>query len=187
MHNAGQFCIISKNKNNSMNNDDIDETKYQEEIKKLKEEIEKLKSEKNYTKGDIDIRKFDEKYRDLSNKNNELEQKITELENENKTLKIGHYKNTSNDNILENTSDGDPHPKDIEKLLRKIIGEHEENMIREIMGLKNTVSIMKRQQKKIYNKIMGEENNEDNDDNNDDDDNYEILKDDIIKKIVFWI
>ena len=183
VHNVNQFTIISKNKNNNMNNDDIDETKYKEEIKKLKEEIEKLKSEKNYTKGDIDIRKFDEKYRDLNNKNNELEQKITELENENKTLKIGHYKNTSNDNILENTSDGDPHPKDIEKLLRKIIGEHEENMIREIMGIKNTVGIMQRQQKKIYNKLMGIESNEDNDNNNDDD-NYEILKEDKIDNII---
>ena len=188
IYNANQFSIISKNNSNENNNKNIDDKKYKDEIKKLKEEIEKLKNEK-YIKGDIDIRKFDEKYRDLSNKNNVLEQKITELENENKTLKIGHLKNNNNDNFLENSLEVDPIVKDIEKIFKKLMGEHENIMMKEINGLKNTVGIIQKEQKKIYNKLNGIEENENNDFNglnefNDDDDNFEILKEDKIINII---
>jgi hypothetical protein len=183
IYNANQFSIISKKNNSENNNKNIDEKKYKDEIKKLKEEIEKLKNEK-YIKGDIDIRKFDEKYRDLSNKNNILEQKITELENENKTLKIGHLKNINNDNFLENSVDGDPIVKEIEKIFTKLMGEHEDIIIKEINGLKNTVSIMQKEQKKIYDKLNGTQRKENNEDNIDDDDNFEILKEDKIIDII---
>ena len=183
IYNANQFSIISKKNNSENNNKNIDEKKYKDEIKKLKEEIEKLKNEK-YIKGDIDIRKFDEKYRDLSNKNNILEQKITELENENKTLKIGHLKNINNDNFLENSVDGDPIVKEIEKIFTKLMGEHEDIIIKEINGLKNTVGIMQKEQKKIYDKLNGTQRKENNEDNIDDDDNFEILKEDKIIDII---
>jgi hypothetical protein len=183
IYNANQFSIISKKNNSENNNKNIDEKKYKDEIKKLKEEIEKLKNEK-YIKGDIDIRKFDEKYRDLSNKNNILEQKITELENENKTLKIGHLKNINNDNFLENSVDGDPIVKEIEKIFTKLMGEHEDIIIKEINGLKNTVGIMQKEQKKIYDKLNGAQRKENNEDNIDDDDNFEILKEDKIIDII---
>ena len=185
IYNANQFSIISNNNSNENNNKNTDDKKYKDEIKKLKEEIEKLKNEK-YIKGDIDIRKFDEKYRDLSNKNNVLEQKITELENENKTLKIGHLKNNNNDNFLENSVEGDPIVKEIEKIFTKLMGEHENIMMKEINGLKNTVGIIQKEQKKIYNKLNGIEENENNEFNefNDDDDNFEILKEDKIINII---
>ena len=143
-----QFSIIS-NTNNLEYYKNL-EKKYIEEINKLKEELEKVKTER-YNKGEIDIRKFDEKYRDLNNKNNILEQKITELENENKTLKIGKInKNIITDNIFfENRIDND-NIKEIEKIISKIVGEHEDNIIREITGLKNTVDYIQKEQKIFY-------------------------------------
>ena len=142
---SDQFSIISNN-NNLEYYKDL-EKKYIEEINKLKEELEKVKNERT-NKGEIDIRKFDEKYRDLSNKNNILEQKITELENENKTLKIN--KNIITENIsFENRIDND-NIKEIEKIISKIIGEHEDHIIREITGLKNTVDYIQKDQKVFY-------------------------------------
>ena len=172
-HTVNYFSIISNVKNNnnneSLNIDKDIENKYKEEIKKLKEEIEKLKNEKTTTnKTEIDIRKFDEKYRDLSNKNNILVQKITELENENKTLKIGANKNTITDNLMfENTFENDSILKEIEKVFSKLIGEHDDNIIREITGLKNTVEHIQKEQKIFYDKFKNIDNN------------FELLKDDI--------
>ena len=156
------FSIISNIKSNEkIQNEDIKkENKYKEEIKQLKEEIEKLKSEKS-NKSEFDIRKFDEKYRDLSNKNNILEQKITELENENKTLKTGINKNTVfSDNLLfENTFENDSLAKEIEKIVIKLISEHNENIIKEISGLKNLVEIIQKEQKNFYDKFKAVEEN----------------------------
>ena len=169
-HMVSNFSIISNVKNNNDNNnnnaEEINklEEQYKDEIKQLKEEIEKLKSEKT-NKGEIDIRKFDEKYRDLNNKNNILEQKITELENENKTLKIGANRNTSTDNLMfENTFENDSMVKEIEKLFSKLISDHEDNIIRELTGLKNTVDNIQKEQKNFYDKFR------------DIDDNFELLK-----------
>ena len=157
------FSIISSKINDKNENEDKNnENKYKEEIKKLKEEIEKLKSEKS-NKGEFDIRKFDEKYRDLSNKNNILEQKITELENENKTLKTGINKNTVfTDNLLfENTFENDSMIKEIEKIVSKLISEQNENIIKEINGLKNSVEIIQKEQKNFYGKFKAlDENSE---------------------------
>ena len=157
------FSIISNKINDKKENEDKNnENKYKEEIKKLKEEIEKLKSEKS-NKGEFDIRKFDEKYRDLSNKNNILEQKITELENENKTLKTGINKNTVfTDNLLfENTFENDSMIKEIEKIVSKLISEQNENIIKEINGLKNSVEIIQKEQKNFYGKFKAlDENSE---------------------------
>ena len=175
IHTANNFSILSNNKNNnnneSLNIDKDMENKYKEEIKKLKEEIEKLKNEKTTTsKPEIDIRKFDEKYRDLSNKNNILEQKITELENENKTLKTGVNKNNITDNLLfDNTLENDPMIKEIEKIFSKLMGEHDDNIVREITGLKNAVQNIQKEQKNFYDKFKNI------------DDNFELLKED--KKI----
>ena len=173
IHTANNFSILSDNKNNknneSLNIDKDMENKYKEEIKKLKEEIEKLKNEKATTsKPEIDIRKFDEKYRDLSNKNNILEQKITELENENKTLKIGANKNNITDNLLfDNPLENDPMIKEIEKIFSKLIGEHDDNIVREITGLKNAVQNIQKEQKNFYDRFKNI------------DDNFELLKEDI--------
>ena len=167
-HTVNYFSIISNVKNNNDNNnaEEINklEEQYKEEIKQLKEEIEKLKSEKT-TKGEIDIRKFYEKYRDLNNKNNVLEQKITELENENKTLKIGANKNnTLTDNLMfENTFENDSMVREIEKVFSKLISDHEDNIIRELTGLKNTVDNIQKEQKNFYDKFR------------DIDDNFELL------------
>ena len=175
-HTVNYFSIISNIKNNnnheSVNIDKDMENRYKDEIKKLKEEIEKLKTEKSSNnKAEIDIRKFDEKYRDLSNKNNILEQKITELENENKTLKIGVNKNTLTDNLLfENTFENDSMINQIEKIFSKLMVEHDDNIIREINGLKNTVEQIQNDQKNFYNKLRNT------------DDNFELLQDD--KKII---
>ena len=175
MNTVNQFSIISNNKSNNVNNanvnDSANENKYKDEIQKLKKEIEKLNNEK-YIKGDIDIRKFDEKYRDLCKKNNELEQKIKDLENENKTLQEGSNKNKNNDNIFDNNYEGDSLITEIEILFTKLIGGHEDNIMKEINGLKNTMNIMQKEQSKIYKKLNTIDNNEDNDDN------FEILKDD---------
>ena len=161
-HLVSYFSIISNIKSNEkIQNEDIKkENKYKEEIKQLKEEIEKLKSEKS-NKIEFDIRKFDEKYRDLINKNNILEQKITELENENKTLKTGINKNTVfSDNLLfENTFENDSLAKEIEKIVIKLISEHNENIIKEISGLKNLVEIIQKEQKNFYDKFKAVEEN----------------------------
>ena len=141
------------------------ENNYQDKINKLKEELEKVKSEKT-NKGEIDIRKFDEKYRDLSNKNNILEQKINELENENKTLKIGAKKITLSENIFqENIFENDPMIKEIEKIFTKLMDEHDNNIIKEINGLKDTVELIQKEQKQLY-EILGNKNQ-----------NFELLKD----------
>ena len=175
MHTVNQFSIISNNKNNNVNNVNVNnsanENKYKDEIQKLKREIEKLNNEK-YIKGDIDIRKFDEKYRDLCKKNNELQQKIKDLENENKTLQEVSNKNKNNDNIFDNNYEGVSLINEIEILFTKLIGGHEDNIMKEIIGLKNTMNIIQNEQSKLYKKLNTIDNNEDNDDN------FEILKDD---------
>ena len=166
-HLVNYFSIISDVKKNNNFNEDK-ENKYIEEIKNLKDEIEKLKSEKT-NKGEIDIRKFDEKYRELSNKNNNLEQKIIELENENKTLKNGLNKNTISDNLLTETNyENDSLIKEIEKIFTKFITEHDNNIIKEITGLKNSIDSIKNEQKIFYDKF------------NKIDNNFELLKDDKI-------
>ena len=180
---ANQFSIIS-NYNNIKYYKNL-EKKYLEEINNLKEELEKVKNEKNNNKTEIDIRKFDEKYRDLSNKNNLLEQKITELENENKTLKIGKLnKKTSNENIsFENKIDNENNIKEIEKIVSRLMGEHEENIIREISGLKNTVDLIKKEQKIFYEKYKNLDIKLDKikiNDKVDNDDDFELLKEDKI-------
>ena len=129
------------------------ENKYQKEIIQLKEELEKVKSEKT-NKAEIDIRKFDEKYRDLNNKNNILEQKINELENENKTLKIGAKKSTLSDNlVIENKFENESMIKEIEKIFTKLMDEHDNNIIKEINGLKDTVELIQKEQKNFYEKF----------------------------------
>ena len=179
---SNQFSIISNN-NNKANNKNL-EKKYIDEINKLKEELEKVKNEK-YNKAEFDIRKFDEKYRDLSNKNNLLEQKITELENENKTLKIGKMnKKISNENIsIENKIDNG-NLKEIENIFSRLMGEHENNIMREINGLKNKIDIMQKDQKKFYanhkNIDIKYSINNNKDDKDDNDDNFELFKDDKI-------
>ena len=181
---SNQFSIISNNKN-SFNSKNI-EKKYIEEIKYLKEELEKGSNDKG-NKGDFDIRKFDEKYRDLCNKNNILEKKIFELENENKTLKI-EIKNKKNnlDNIsLENRINNNS-IKEMELIISKLMEEHENNMIREFNGLKNTVDIMQKHQKIFYDKYGSvDKYNQVNLDYKDDkdDDNFELLRDDKKLKI----
>ena len=151
-HNVSNFNIISNNENKS-NENQIEENKYQEEIKKLKEELEKLKNEKT-TKGEFDIRKFDEKYRDLNNKNNILEQKITELEYENKTLKIGKHKNNfGGEQSFDNTLDSDYLLKEIEKCVSKLMVDHENNIIKEILELKGTVNTILMDQKTLTDKV----------------------------------
>ena len=151
-HNVDNFNIISHNENKSNENEN-NENKYKDEIKKLKEELEKLKNEKT-TKGEFDIRKFDEKYRDLNNKNNILEQKITELEYENKTLKIGKHKNNfGGEQSFDNTLDSDYLLKEIEKCISKLMIDHENNIIKEILELKGTVNTILTEQKTLTEKV----------------------------------
>ena len=163
-----QFSIIAQIPIKSGDN------KYIEEIKKLKEEIEKLKSEKN-NKPEFDIRKFDEKIRDLNNKNNDLEQKIIELENENKTLKINLSKNILEDDNLDNLNKKDDNIliNQIEKIFKKIIKEHDNNIKKEISDIKdkmdsfiNGKNIINNDNKDKINKI-----------NNNNDNNFELLND----------
>ena len=153
-HYANSFYLSSKNK--IYLNDE--ENKYEEEIKKLKEELEDLKSEKTI-KGDFDLRKFDEKYRDLNNKNNDLNQKIIELENENKILKNKIPKNNNDNNTTENilfennTVDNDYIINEIEKCIGKLIGEHDNNIIKEINNIKVTLNNILDEQKVLTDKI----------------------------------
>ena len=150
--NADNFNIISNNQNKPNENEN-DENKYKEEIKKLQEELEKLKNEKT-TKGEFDIRKFDEKYRDLNNKNNILEQKITELEYENKTLKTGRHKsNFGGEQSFDNTLDSDYLLKEIEKCVSKLMVDHENNIIKEILELKGTVNTILKEQRTLTDKV----------------------------------
>lgn len=150
--NADNFNIISNNQNKPNENEN-DENKYKEEIKKLQEELEKLKNEKT-TKGEFDIRKFDEKYRDLNNKNNILEQKITELEYENKTLKTGRHKsNFGGEQSFDNTLDSDYLLKEIEKCVSKLMVDHENNIIKEILELKGTVNTILNEQRTLTDKV----------------------------------
>ena len=150
--NADNFNIISNNENKPNENEN-DENKYKEEIKKLQEELEKLKNEKT-TKGEFDIRKFDEKYRDLNNKNNILEQKITELEYENKTLKTGRHKsNFGGEQSFDNTLDSDYLLKEIEKCVSKLMVDHENNIIKEILELKGTVNTILKEQRTLTDKV----------------------------------
>ena len=174
-----QFSIISKIANKSE-----DSNKHIEEIKKLKEEIEKLKNEKN-NKPDFDIRKFDEKFRDLNNKNNDLEQKVKELENENKNLKMkqsinvleeGNW-NNNNDNNNEGNKD-DILIKKIEKIFKRLINKHDNNICKEISDMKNKIDIILNNQKDLIN--TNKDNKKENENNfellNINEDNNEIEK-----------
>ncbi len=171
MEKMEQFCIISNisNISNVSNNIKI-ESKYIEEIKKLKDEIDKLKKEKN-DKPEFDIRKFDEKYRDLSTKNNDLKQKIFELENENKALKLEKSKTNDgeDDNLISNNTNNNNELsiKEIEKVVNKIIGEHDKNMLKEIIEIKNKIDVIQNEHKTLYDKF-----------NKNSDNNFELLSGD---------
>ena len=149
--------FISAN-NNILINKKSDDKKYIIEIKKLKEELEMFKSVK-IDKGEFDIRKFDERYRDLINKNKILEQKISELEKENQTIKIEKNKTNFIDNLsFEKNFDNDYLIKEIEKCVSKLIGEHDNNVITQIVELKSAVDVILKEQKTFNDKFDNKDN-----------------------------
>jgi hypothetical protein len=110
-------------------------------------------------KGEFDIRKFDERYRDLINKNKILEQKISELEKENQTIKIEKNKTNFIDNLsFEKNFDNDYLIKEIEKCVSKLIGEHDNNVITQIVELKSAVDIILKEQKTFNDKFDNKDN-----------------------------
>ena len=149
--------FISAN-NNILISKKSDDQKYIIEIKKLKEELEMFKSVK-IDKGEFDIRKFDERYRDLINKNKILEQKISELEKENQTIKIEKNKTNFIDNLsFEKNFDNDFLIKEIEKCVSKLIGEHDNNVITQIVELKSAVDVILKEQKTFNDKFDNKDN-----------------------------
>ena len=95
----------------------------------------------------------------MNNKNNALEQKIIELENENKILKNKIPKNNNDNNTTENillennTVDNDYIINEIEKCIGKLIGEHDNNIIKEINNIKVTLNNILDEQKVLTDKI----------------------------------
>jgi len=153
-----KVCDFFISAHNIQINKKNDEKKYLEEIKKLKEELEMFKSVK-IGKGEFDIRKFDERYRDLVNKNKILEQKVSELEKENQTIKNEKNKNHYVDKLsFEKNFDNDYLIKEIEKCVSKLIGEHDNNVITQIVELKSAVDVILKEQKNFNDKFDNKDN-----------------------------